>query len=48
MNQSITKEMLKTLRNNIKVPYKELTISNDLSFIIFEVGDEPYYIKVES
>ena len=45
---TITSEMLKALKKTLSVPFKELKISPDLSFIIFELGAEPYYIKVVS
>lgn len=45
---TITKDMLKALKTTLNIPFKELKIASGLSFIIFEVGSEPYYIKVES
>ena len=46
--KTMTKEMLKTLKKTLKVPFKELKISSGISLVFFEVGTEPYYIKIVS
>jgi hypothetical protein len=42
----INKKALETLKKSIEVPYRELRLSDHLGFIFFEIGSEPYYIKV--
>lgn len=33
---------------NLKIPVKELKISDFTSFLFFEIGGDPYYIKINS
>lgn len=46
---SVTK-MTRTVADKFKeamlVPFKELKISETCSFLFFEIGAEPYYIKI--
>lgn len=45
-NMTIQKSMVETVKEAINVPFKELKVSEGLSFIIFQIGLDPYYIKV--
>ena len=38
--------VLENLKKSLKVPIKELRISEQMSFLIFQIGADPYYIKV--
>jgi|GEM_PF-3268985 len=40
------KSYIQFLKDTLEVPIKELKVSDYTSFLIFEIGAEPYYIKV--
>lgn len=44
--RELSKNMVEKLKASIKVPFKELKLSEGISFIFFQIGADPYYIKV--
>jgi len=44
--QNEKKSYIQFLKDTLEVPIKELKISDNLSFLIFEIAAEPYYIKI--
>ena len=40
------KEVIFNLKNKLKVPVKELQIGSHMSLLFFQIGQDPYYIKV--
>lgn len=43
---TIKKTNLKNIKSKIKLQTRELKIGAGLSLLFFEIGSEPYYIKV--
>ncbi len=44
--QIITRNVAEKFKKMTKVPFRELEVSDNLSFIFFQIGTEPYYLKV--
>ncbi|MGH1467509.1 MAG: hypothetical protein ACRBBP_01330 [Bdellovibrionales bacterium] len=44
--KTVTKTVAERFKKMMKVPFKELEVSKDLSFLFFQIGTEPYYLKV--
>jgi len=40
--------LLEHLKKSLKIPVKELKITKEISFLVFQIGAEPYYIKIMS
>ena len=45
-SQNKVESTLEYLKKSLKVPIKELKITQEISFLVFQIGAEPYYIKV--
>ena len=46
IKQNEKKSYIQFLKDSLEVPVRELKISEYVSFLIFQIGLEPYYIKV--
>ena len=46
IKQEEKKSYIQFLKDSLDVPVKELKVSDCLSFLIFEIASEPYYIKI--
>lgn len=46
INRADKKSYIQFLKDSLEIPIKELKISEYMSFIFFQIGAEPYYIKV--
>jgi len=48
IKQADKKSYIQFLKDSLDIPTKELKINEYMSFLIFQIGAEPYYIKVIS
>lgn len=44
--QIVTRNVAEEFKKMTKVAFRELEVSSSLSFIFFQIGTEPYYLKV--
>ncbi len=44
--QEMTRTVAEKFKEAMLVPFKELKISKNCSFLFFQIGQDPYYIKI--